>query len=310
MTRVNDEQSMAEPMIGDTWSHMENVNEHDTPPVLMMSSPQADGQIMMISSPAQEKNLPRLKRFDENEKAEKIMSESTADQLSNTGGSSSAQIEDNAKVGDEWKPLSSAAKMNSMLTQEWKHQQKPNHLSNENTQVIRNGMPSQMRQQNPMLAQEWKPNQNHVTDANKHAVDELISEFEQMTGKSGDTMDQDVMQVSMPHYMMMSESSPLLGQQNPMLGQEWKHRPLALEQTSNNFMTQETMLGQEWQHHQQPIHFEQQNPTQMSVNNEPPMLGSPPSAHDVLAAGIGQLFNPHLHNIHDTVSFVFHLYFF
>lgn len=242
MTRVEDGQPMAGPMTGATWSQLENVNEHNMPPVLMSShsvSADQNRPIVMLDAD-QEEQLTRLKRFDATEQAEEA--NMAAEQLLDA----EEQDKDNSKP--------SAMKMSSAggqstLGGKWKF------------------FHTHLGQPNPMLGQEWKSKQNNVSEENKQAVDDLVSQFEKMTGRSGAAMDQEPMRVSMPHQMFMT---PLMGQQNPMLGQEWGH----------------------------PNHFQEQNPPQMNGNNGLMILGSP------LSAGIEQISNPHLSEIVSHCVFI------
>lgn len=176
---------------------------------------------------------------------------------------------------------------------------------------------------------------NKNEEENQHTVDELIAQFEKMSGRSGSTMDQEVL---MPfvgsQQMMMSEMSPQLDQQNPMLGQQWHHGQHALMQgTPNQFVNYESPLGQawnvdpngntqpmmnmmspmlgqqnpmleqQWSHQHQLNHFADPATAQMNDNSESTMLGaSPPSALDILSAGAEQMFNP---QSLESVSFIF-----
>lgn len=268
VTRADDGQS--DPMTGDEWSQAQHItisaDEHGTPPVLMLGTPMMGSPMMAEDTPQLEEqsravrmcDLLRMKRFDATSEDEEPKREPT-----NTA--------DPAMFVEEPEPEPEPTKVIVHHGNGHHHghghlhghnhghghgshvifkdadgnsdgmSNGPNQLSNADMQALLDAMSSRLSQRNPMVGQEWKhrPQPVHVSEENKQAVDALVARFEQMTGRSGSTMDQAV------------------SMQNPMLGS--------------------SILG-----------------------------ATPPSASDAVSAGAQQMVNiPSL----NPVSYIFHLFY-
>lgn len=303
MTRAEEGQS--DPMTGDPWSQATHITlNHGEQPVLMLG-PQIEEEqtrpVRMCNELFVADNLQRLKRFDATPQGEEPKGEAEqplyveapgpdpeptkihhhghhghGHNHGHSHGHGHGHGHDHGHNHGHHGHFKSAEDNSGTTTN---GQSTPMQLTNQEMQAVLDSMATQSGQQTPMVGQEWKhrPQPVHLTDGNKQSVDALVSQFEQMTGRSGSTMDQTV------------------SMQNPMVGQEWQHRHRAMMQGPPQ------MIAQQWTH----------RPNQQALNSGSPMLGAAaPTSSDVLSAGADQTFNlQSLNAVSFGFSFVFLLSF-